>query len=63
MGDLEEEEDYEAFEMRQKAEQTVANHEAEAFDKKQDGGAHDGGSDDDLERGGDADGLEDSCCE
>lgn len=33
MGDLEEEEDYEAFEMRQKAEQTVADHEAETFDR------------------------------
>lgn len=61
MGDLEEEEDYEAFEMRQKAEQTVADHEAETFDRQHAGGAQgndlydDEDEDDDLRRDGDFD--------
>lgn len=59
MGDLEEEEDYEAFEMRQKAEQTVADHDAEDFDKKHGGDSRQSGEgddysdDDDLQRAGD----------
>lgn len=59
MGDLEEEEDYEAFEMRQKAEQTVADHEAETFDRQHAGGARgddlEEDEDDDLQRDGDFD--------
>ena len=58
MGELEEEEDYEAFEMRQKAEQTVADHEAEDFDKKHAGGARAAeydDEDDDLQRDADFD--------
>jgi len=33
MGDMEEDEDFEAFEMRQKAEQTMGDHAQESFDK------------------------------
>ena len=52
MGDLEEEEDYEAFELRQKAAQAVADHDAEDFDKQHGGGARGGeySDDDDLQR-------------
>lgn len=50
MGDLEEEEDYEAFELRQKAAQAVADHDAEDFDKKHGGGDDEHSDDDDLQR-------------
>lgn len=52
MGDLEEEEDYEAFELRQKAAQAVADHDAEDFDKKHGGGSRgdEYSDDDDLQR-------------
>lgn len=63
MGDLEEEEDFEAFEMRQQAEDAIKTQEQEQYDKrngkdKRSSGSERSGSDydseDDLER--DADG-------
>ena len=62
MGDLEEEEDYEAFELRQKAAQAVADHDAEDFDK-QHGGRSRGdeySDDDDLRRADELDGSQEA---
>ena len=58
MGDLEEEEDYEAFELRQQAAQAVADHDAEDFDRNHGGGPRgdDYSGDDDLSRGGELNG-------
>jgi|TARA_B110000285_G_C15085608_1_gene596052 hypothetical protein len=41
VGDLEEEEDFEAFELRQKAEQTVKDQEQAEYDKKHGNNAND----------------------
>lgn len=53
MGDLEEDEDFEAFELRQKAEKTVMNNDAEAYDNKH--ARTLGDDEDDIERGEDED--------
>ena len=49
MGDLEEEEDYEAFEMRQKAEQTVKDQAQEDYDRQHAAEEREGFSDDEEE--------------
>jgi hypothetical protein len=69
MGDLEEEEDFEAFEMRQMAADAVQNQEQEEYDRQHGGGGvsersdedseYDDEDEDELERGPDGELLDD----